>query len=322
MLYVIILSIALGISIIANIVLAILYSENTCSESREENNQKNISESREENEQKNTQDTNKSIKTEEYDVAEEFQESEESSQSMDENFIKKYKRTNVDMSFFRKMKNIHLGETVVLYGPGPTLAKHKEIKLKPSFYKAAVNGTILHEDFKNNLDFYIWCGEWNLKWTYDIFEAMVNLPASTVKFSGAYVAGSRYNPEYDRPNSEFYGTKTMISPSVAKALDIYAYNVESELNPNIEDGLNDFSVAFQACQILMHMGFAEIILVGFDCSGHYGYTKTKRRWGRNYYERLINQWKKFSTFSKDVYPHTVIKSANPVGLKCVFPTFD
>lgn len=223
----------------------------------------------------------------------------------------------VDHSLFLKFRELHTGESVVLYGPGESLKKcHFKF---PDACKAAVNSTILFEDMSQDLDYYIWSGDLhtpstNRPWFNETLEATCLLPEKTRKFVCSHISGGRTNPQY--------GIISQISPVIVKKLGMTPYNVTAGFNKDIhKEGLNWFSVVFQAMQILLYMGFSRITLVGFDCCGQYAFSDNRSCEWDKMSQKLITKWKEFKQFASKEYSHCVIDVVNPIGLKNIFPEY-
>ena len=94
----------------------------------------------------------------------------------------------------------------------------------------------------------------------------------------------------------------------------------------IETGPDGMSVAFHAMQILLYMGFSEIVLVGFDCGGDHSYKDKYKNdvcdWGYRLNYQLINRWKLFKKFVEKEYSNVNIKIINPIGLKNIFKEYN
>ena len=237
------------------------------------------------------------------------------------------------MSELKPFKDKHLGETIVLMAPGPTLNKFKD-NLSRKFYRCCVNGVIIHENLINNLDYYIWAGDIDIPehpqpGYHYIMEKIPKLNKNTIKFANCWS---------DNSITGIMDIQTQIHPEKAKELGFIRYNqiyknVHTTKNfykdlSSIESGPSAYSVAFHAMQILLFMGFKKIILVGFDCGGPHSYKDLKEckddvcDWGENINKDLINHWEKFSQWIKREYSEVSIEVINPVGLKNIFKEYN
>lgn len=241
------------------------------------------------------------------------------------------------MSELIPFKDKYKNEKIVLFAPGPTLnnfsyEKYPELK---NVKTCAVNGVILHESFRNNLNIFIWSGDLDIpqhptpSYNY-IMEILPKLNKNVLKFTNCWTDGST------RYAGNTY--ETQISPDKAKKLGFIRYNqiyekqihkknyFHKDLSP-INSGPDGMSVAFHALQILLYMGFNEIILVGFDCGGSHSYKKYDKYkndvcdWGKNINYNLIKRWLLFKKFLNKEYNNVNIKVINPVGLKNIFITY-
>lgn len=236
------------------------------------------------------------------------------------------------MSELAPFKDKYKNEKIVLFAPGPTLNEFSyELypKLK-TYHKCTVNGGILHEEIRKELDIFIWAGDIDIPEhptpSYNfIMEVIPTLEKNILKFVNCWT------------NNSITGipgmSQTQISPKKAKELGFVRYNqkhrkknFDKDLS-SINSGPSSHTVAFHALQILLYMGFNEIILVGFDCGGgshsYKKYDKYKddicdwvEKNGIN--NDLINEWKKMEKWIGKEYTDVNVKVVNPVGLKGIF----
>lgn len=236
------------------------------------------------------------------------------------------------MSELLPFKDIHNGEKIVLFGTGPTLNNfsYDNYEKLREYKKCTVNGGILHKHILDNLDIYIWSGDLDIpqhptpSYNY-IIENIPNIPINTIKFTNCWTDG---DTKYGGNTFE-----TQISPIKAQEMGFIRYNQAHEKQIHkvnyfhkdlgtIDSGPDGMSVAFHAMQILLYMGFTEIILVGFDCGGEHSYKTLYKDdvcdWGHGLNHQLINRWKLFKKFLEKEYNNVDIKVINPVGLKNIF----
>jgi len=226
------------------------------------------------------------------------------------------------------LKDNYKNETVLLLAPGPSLNDFKD-NFGNNIKRCCVNGAILHENIRNNLDFFIWCGDLDIpehkvpSYHY-IMDILPILNNNILKFVNCWTDGEIINPGW--------GLKTQIDPEKARNLGFIPYDQtyhkndpanhfhkDLEIKGKAVDGL---SVAFHAIQILFFMGVEEIILVGFDCGGDHSY-KVKYKndiceWNKNIDKNLVDRWKMYKKFMEKFYPDRKIKVINPKGLKNIF----
>jgi len=60
---------------------------------------------------------------------------------------------------FTDMENRFVGESIILFAPGPTLNKFDLDAIPDGYFKCAVNGTIIHKEIRDIIDFYVWSGD-------------------------------------------------------------------------------------------------------------------------------------------------------------------
>tara|TARA_B100000073_G_scaffold334304_1_gene326706 strand:- start:2133 stop:2858 length:726 start_codon:yes stop_codon:yes gene_type:complete len=231
-----------------------------------------------------------------------------------------------------KFKNIHKGEKALLFAPGPSLNEFEDT-FGDEYKRCAVNGVIIHPEFRDKLDYYVWAGDIDIpkhpqpQYHYTL-NSLKYLKKTTVKFANCWVNNGLIHPAF--------GVQTQISPEQADELGFIKYNLTYDKNKKynwstrLEDkniGLDDKSVAFHAMQILLYMGFEEIILVGFDCGGEHSFKKYDEckedvcDWGNQINRKLIKRWISFKRWCDEKYPSCKIKCVNPVGLKNIIPIF-
>ena len=230
--------------------------------------------------------------------------------------------------FKDKFKN----KKVVLFAPGPTL-NYFSYELYPNlkkYHKCTVNGGILHKKIKEELDIFIWAGDLDIPEhptpSYNfIMDVIPTVKKNVLKFVNCWT------------NNSITGIpgmpQTQISPEKAKKLGFVRYNqkygnkgFDKDLS-SINSGPSAYTVAFHALQILLYMGFNEIVLVGFDCGGIHSYKNydeykdDKCDWGQGLHHGLINEWKEMEKWISSEYTSVNVKVVNPVGLKGIFKLY-
>jgi hypothetical protein len=240
------------------------------------------------------------------------------------------------MSELLPFKDNYKNEKVVLFAPAQSYNtfsydKYKELKL---YKKCCVNGSILHKEIIEDLDIYIWAGDLDIPEhstpSYNpIMDTIPLINKKTLKFVNCWTDGG---VTYGGNTYE-----TQLSPNKAQEMGFIRYNQVHEIQIHkdnyfhkdlggIETGPDGMSVAFHAMQILLYMGFNEIVLVGFDCGGDHSY-KDKYEddvcdWGYGLNHQLINRWKLFKNFVEKEYNNVNIEVVNPIGLKNIFKEYD
>jgi len=227
---------------------------------------------------------------------------------------------------FRDVKNIHKNETLILFAPGPSLNEYNESKiLHKDVVYMGVNGTILHENIRNKLDYYIWSSDIDIPahpqpGFRPMYNAIPLLKSKTKCYINCWTNGSIIHPKFN--------CQTQLHPQEADKLkgNWKKYNQSTSnnlLTMDIEEGLNHFTVIMQALNIALHMGFNRIILVGVDAGGGHSYKdkvkSDKCDWGENGVSNtLLNTWKRAKVWVQKNYPNVEIINFNPRGLKGIF----
>ena len=235
------------------------------------------------------------------------------------------------MSELIPFKNFHKDETVLLLGPGPTLNNFIDTFDK-NIKRCCVNGVIIHPEFRENLDYYIWAGDIDIPQHpqpgfHYIMDAIPKLSEKTIKLVNCWT---------DNSITGIMNIQTQLHPEIAKNMGFIRYNQINRNKPynnyykdlsDIHSGPSAYSVAFHAIQILLYMGFKNIILVGFDCGGEHSYKKYSEckndvcEWGNTLNQELINQWIKLKEWINKEYTDINIRVVNPIGLKEVFEEY-
>ena len=118
------------------------------------------------------------------------------------------------MSELLPFKNIHDGETVLLLGTGSTLNKFKD-NFGSNVKRCAVNGVIIHPEYRENLDYFIWAGDIDIPehpqpGYNNILQASSLLGTHTKKFVNCWTDGSILHPDSN--------IQTQVHPDDAKKL--------------------------------------------------------------------------------------------------------
>lgn len=235
------------------------------------------------------------------------------------------------LPFFNKHKSEH----VLLMAPGPTLTDFDIDKWKtnhPNTKICCVNGVILHKPLKELCDYVVWAGDIDVPHHrqpgfYKIFEEAktIDLTKTKVFVNGTFNGGKR---------NAFYSAPTQLHPNIIKKHNWINYEATTyshhRLNWFIDiytKGVDNVSVAFQALQILLFMGFTNITLVGFDIFGDHSYKNHVKNdvcdWNNNEaHKTLLNRWQRFKEYLEKSWKHIHIDCINPIGLKGVFSTLE
>ncbi len=241
-------------------------------------------------------------------------------------------KTKMRFNFLNLLKNKYENQKVVLMAPGPSLNNFNVTTIPKKYYKSGVNGVIIHEECQD-LDLYFWSGDLNTlihrtPSEKPIRENLPKLKQSCIKFTNTTINESFKHPQYRLE----YGvdiSETQINEDEAKQLGFLTYNINFGIDhedPNhtwhidpIMNGFDGVSISLASCQILIYLGFTEIILVGCDCTTKHSYEhlieQDKCDWQLN---QLVERWIRFKNYVKQYFPHVHIKVINPIGLKNVF----
>tara|TARA_B000000475_G_scaffold272231_1_gene272700 strand:- start:1848 stop:2585 length:738 start_codon:yes stop_codon:yes gene_type:complete len=242
------------------------------------------------------------------------------------------------MSELIPFKDKYLNEKIVLFAPGPTFndfsyEKYPELE---GVKTCALNGVILDDRFCDIFDLWIWAADIDIpqhptpSYNY-IMNKMPYINKKIIKFANCWIDNNIKN------EGLLWNVQTQIHPEMAKKLGFVRYNQVVRNIPSDyyckdlsskKSGVCIDTGAFHALQILLYMGFSEIILVGFDCGGDHSYKKHEK------YENdvcdwntpantnaLIRYWKKFKSWLNKNYPSINISVINPVGLKNIFKNY-
>jgi len=204
---------------------------------------------------------------------------------------------------FLKYKNIHNGDTGILFAPGPSVKKYKPIFDDTKSINVGLSWIFNQEDILDKLNYYFFGSGYH------------------------YVAGT-----YDEsPEVDDYRNKiNSINPSIQKFASVYRQgtptglgNITPESCENINaipfdcqspHGYQDFitdideqrifglSIIFPALQFMLYTGLSKIYLVGVDAN----------------IGSLSSTWIQAKNFIQSSYPSVEIISINPVGLKGYF----
>lgn len=216
---------------------------------------------------------------------------------------------------------------IILMASGETLLKFKDT-FGDEYKRASVNGTILNEEIRNKIDYFFWGGDIDIPQNpVPTANLILNtsdlLPSNVIKYTNTTINGQKIHPSV--------GYATQIDDELAKSHGFKTYNIISEKyeppsiwHKDISKGLDCCSIIFAAMQILIDLGFKEIILVGCDCVGPHFYSNEiesdisvfKKPTVQN---MMINRWKKFKIFLQKEHPDVNVQCINPIGLKNVFP---
>ena len=212
------------------------------------------------------------------------------------------------LEFFRK----HAGQTVLLFGTGPTLNVYNDEKIPKSFIRIGVNEMI--DCKKVDLDYYFIGDAKNTKEGFNSNQELYRAYMPRIeKFVRRRAIGSSAPPmPLDILNAKYYNIKALQLSEHVKSCDI--------LSKHLPEGMTDCgSITFEALQFALWIGASRIVLIGQDSTYKKGnFLSPKNTSGEAYVTRLLRTWKKVKEFIDEFYPDVEVVSLNPVALD-MFP---
>ena len=204
-----------------------------------------------------------------------------------------------------KFKNIHSGESAIIFATGPSINKYIPFEGSEECIKVGLNRIYVHEDITSDLDYYYFGSHYYLDETHkkniDKICLRSTIPGdyNFTKFASAYEDGVSHG-EINRGN---------ISPE--DAIKIGAIPFENNLKYFTNDVANystlGHSIIFPPLQHILYMGIKIIYLVGCDGGFMEGLNSGD--------EHLLHWWLQFKTFKEKYYNNIRIISINPVSLR-------
>ena len=212
----------------------------------------------------------------------------------------------------KTLKDIHLGETAILFGSGPSVKKFDFSKISDELL-FGVNECIFLEC---QLD-YLFVRDFRNDKVKKINQELNNYVAKKGKFLGrddtTTVANGIMKGSYWYNAA---GTKGSRGDHKARA----SFWCGHERQKIAVYG----STSFDAIQFALWMGIKKIYLVGHDCNYSGGTFKTKRGSKSKLRDekKLVDHWNLCKDWVNKAYPDVEIYSVNPVALKMFPKTFD
>ena len=200
------------------------------------------------------------------------------------------------------LKNKYKNQNGILFGPGPSLLKYRELDL--SCMTFGVNANVCFSDI--DLDFCVF---------YDMDDFRDNEEGK--KFIREYTPNeAKFHFKSKTLPVEFVGETSIELPTPTKD-PRNLFQVLDCLRPYKFPDHNFRlygSVSFLAIQLMMYLGIRNIYIVGHDISGLY-WDDTERFLGHGLVEReLIANWYFFIKTIRKYYPRVKLISVNPVSL--------
>ncbi len=233
----------------------------------------------------------------------------------------------VDHRYFLKYKNIHYGDTVILFATGETLNDFND-NLENNAKRIGINGAIILPNIHKSIDYFIWAGDTDIPQHpqpgfYSILKSACGLRDSVDIFVCCYTDNKVIHPTVNY--------ESQLHPDIAKRLNFNIFNqtATDDLHRELDQyPLDGSTAALQAMQLALYMGFKRIILVGFDCSGHHAYKNLINGDVCDWYsgdgkinDNLINRWIFFKQYLHKYYQDVEVLVHKPIGLKDIFPEY-
>ena len=218
---------------------------------------------------------------------------------------------NTHSKTFPQYKNKHNGESIAIFGCGPSL-KYCNKGLKNTI-NIALNKALFLNTFNSHYHFAL---DGNMRFVEnDYIEKLKNYNCD--KFIGYFLEPLRHYQFHQF--SKFENSDFKIFYSANRSL-IPGQEFENKIYPELSIyPLADFySVSFPALHFALYTNPKKIYLIGLDTSnnGHLFYDKISEK---NYlFDKMIEGYKLFKEFQENHYPNTEIISVNPIGLKGLF----
>ena len=232
----------------------------------------------------------------------------------------KYPCKTINEMAFKKFKNIHKGETAIIYASGPSLNNYKTIYGSKKFIHAGVNGVIKRDDLAKKLHYYFY-GDAKHQDAY--LEIAEGYQPKNAKFVHSYRDAKHYLQH--------------INPSEASTAGAIPYEDTLRLEDTspdiIKSPVKGGGVTFRAVQILLFMGISKLYIVGNDISKgglRFYESQTEYRPPKGPIITITSEsetkvaqqpyehWVRFKSYISENYPEVEIISINPVHLKGVF----
>lgn len=223
---------------------------------------------------------------------------------------------------FGPYKNIHAGESCILYGSGPTILNFKKEKVPDNFLQFGTNNQI----FLNlGLDYWF------------MGDAMPQIPD---KFYNSFKDYDEYVPKKQKfiRYCNWSDERKITVPGwgnvprngqLPKLKNSKFYIADSDGNPTTCLFKKDISkenlsavagITFEVLQFILYCGITRIYLVGQDADYTNGtFTGCDIGLSQGAGPCILRYWKIVAIWIKENYPDVEIYSIDPVGLKNVFP---
>lgn len=201
-------------------------------------------------------------------------------------------------------KNIHVGESAVVFGSGPSLNRLSEQSLDYLFDDKVTIGSNEFVYFPRKVDYYFIGDAQNKKRGYNSDpETYNNFQAKKANF----YRDPLYTPQFAAIPK---GLKGIYYPCT--------FDPKCLLSGKVKVPFKDcYSISFEMLQFCCYAGFNRIYLVGHDCNYDSGTFKTKEveESVKVHVQKILFSWFVFENWISINYPHIKVFNINPVSMR-------
>jgi hypothetical protein len=230
----------------------------------------------------------------------------------------------VKPDYFKQYKNIHKGQSAILFGSGPTLKQVNFTKIPKHLINTVLNSQIKINDIK--IDYYFNGDAGDFDNGLGLTDIIENKKIPGIKFIGLTTKiSNNWEEILGRIMNDCVYYKTKRDPS--KEINIKNENgnctyrlIDFEKNIDSELISRASSISFDALQFILYTGISKLYLVGQDNDYKKGAWDQKpnpaQKTNKN---KLLTTWEKTAIpFIEESYPDVEIINVNPVALKPYF----
>ena len=198
-----------------------------------------------------------------------------------------------------EFKDIHKGQTSIIFATGLSLNKYKPLENSKDFIKFGLNRIYDYPTILDSLDYYYYGSHYYLDKSHQTNIENVCSNKNIKTFASAYENGLSHK------------IINIVNIKPERPIELNSIPFENTLDEFTNDVANyctfGNSIVFPALQHILYMGFSTIYLVGCDGGFTQGQTSGD--------DHLLYCWNKFLIFKNMFYPDVKIISVNPVSLK-------
>lgn len=229
---------------------------------------------------------------------------------------KEYITTNIKNPF-KPFKNIHLNESAILFGSGPTLESFDASSVPSNFIKVGLNEQIFLD---LDLDYWFMGDSFprdKNKFT-NFFDDYNNYKPKLAKFIRFQTWGEHGSMPLNMKHSLYYKcdehkeTNSVILPNGATTRLPQKCLFQNDISEN--NLIAVATISFEALQFILYTGIKNIYLVGHDCDYSYGTFRTKMIDNYDEEYHILSYWNHVNNWLKENMPEVKIYSINPVAL--------